>query len=145
MDRNQIMQNGIRRPYENSYAKTYEGSSTWRGAQDANGSGDRYGQKPITPRFQGNNQFNGHQSEIVPNGSLDGKQMRQPRPNNYQNRQNGAYVPRTNTNNNGAAGAVAPHQAPQYAVNPNANGYQGNRGKTDVSIYRDYLFGRTLV
>lgn len=129
MDRNQTMPN-IRKPYENNYTKTYEGS-TWRGAQDGqNGNvNERYGQKPA-PRFQGNAnpQFNGHQGEVVQNGN-DGK-PRQPRPNgqyqNHQNRQNGAYVPR---NNNPAVNGA--HQ-PQYAVNP-ANGYQGNRGKTEVS------------
>lgn len=123
----------IRKPYENNYTKTYEGS-TWRGAQDGSQNGnvnERYaGQKPAAPRFQGNNnpQFNGHQTEIVQNGS-EGKPVRQPRPNNYQNhqnRQNGTFVPRNNPAANGA------HQ-PQYAVNPNATGYQGNRGKTEVS------------
>lgn len=132
LDRNQTMPN-IRKPYENNYTKTYEGS-TWRGAQDGqNGNvNERYGQKPA-PRFQGNTnpQYNGHQGEVVQNGNDGGKPVRQPRPNgqyqNHQNRQNGAYVPR---NNNPAANGA--HQ-PQYAVNPNANGYQGNRGKTEVS------------
>lgn len=130
MDRNQTMPN-MRKPYENSYAKSYEGASTWRGSQDGNGSADRYGQKPAAPRFQGNNQFNGHQAEAIQNGA-DGKQMRQPRPTNYQNRQNGTYIPRTNVGGTGAA-VVAQHQAPPYGVNPNPNGYQGNRGKTEVN------------
>jgi len=111
--------------------QTYEGS-TWRGAQEnGNPNVERYGQKP-TPRFnQGANQFNGHQvpqADVVQNGA-DGKPVRQPRPNNYQNRQNGTYVPRNNNNiaNNGAAGTGA-HQ---YVPNPNTNGYQGNRGKPE--------------
>lgn len=116
----------MRKPYENNYTKTYEGS-TWRGAQDGNGN-DRYGQKQPGPRFQATAQFNGHQTEIVQNG-VDGKPVRQPRPNNYQNRQNGTFVPRNNTN---PAGTAA-HQGPPYGVNPNANGYQGNRGKPEVS------------
>lgn len=129
MDRNQAIPNGVRKPYENNYTKTYEGS-TWRGSQDGNGNAERYGQKQPAPRFQGNNpQYNGHQTEVVQNGT-DGKPVRQPRPNNYQNRQNGTYVPRNN-NNPAAAGA---HQAP-YGVNPNVNGYQGNRGKPEVTIF----------
>ncbi|XP_055312953.1 uncharacterized protein LOC129574671 isoform X6 [Sitodiplosis mosellana] len=126
LDRNQTIPNGVCKPYENNYTKTYEGS-TWRGSQpEGSGNVERYGQKQPTPRFQGTNpQYNGHQTEVVQNGA-DGKPLRQPRPNNYQNRQNGTYVPRTN-NNPAAAGA---HQAP-YGMNPNVNGYQGNRGKPE--------------
>lgn len=133
MDRNHTIQNGVRKTYEINYTKTYEGSSTWRGSQgEGNGNVERYGgQKQPAPRFQGSNpQYNGHQTEVVQNGP-DGKPLRQPRPNqNYQNRQNGTYVPRTN-NNPAAAGA---HQAP-YGMNPNVNGYQGNRGKPEVSEF----------
>lgn len=136
MDRSAI-QNGVRKPYENNYTKTYEGN-TWRGAQD--GSVERYGQKPA-PRFQGTNpQYNGHQnghqSEIVPNGT-DGKPVRQSRPNTYQNRQNGTYVPRTNNPavNGGHQGPYA-HQG----VNPTANGYQGNRGKPEVCILINFNY-----
>lgn len=140
MDRNPNMPN-IRKPYENNYSKTYEGS-TWRGAQDGNTSVERYAQKQPTPRFHANAQFNGHQphqTEVVQNGA-DGKPVRQPRPNNYQNRQNGTYVPRTNNVvANGNAAATGAHQA-QYVPNPNANGYQGNRGKPEVSD--DVLFAR---
>lgn len=133
MDRNPNVPN-IRKPYENNYTKTYEGS-TWRGAQEnGNPNVERYGQKPA-PRFnQGATQFNGHQgpqNDVVQNGA-DGKPVRQPRPNTYQNRQNGTYVPRNNNNvaNNGAAGTGG-HQ---YVPNPNTNGYQGNRGKPEVSF-----------
>lgn len=128
----------MRKPYENNYTKTYEGSSTWRGAQDGNGSAERYGQKPAAPRFQGNNQFNGHQSEAVQNGADGTKPVRQPRPNTYQNRQSGTYVPRNN--NNTTTPGAPPHQVPQYGVNPNANGYQGNRGKTEVNITKQFFF-----
>lgn len=143
MERFPNVQN-IRNSYENNYSKTYEGS-TWRGAQEnGNANIDRYGQKQPAPRFQGNNQFNGHpahnahQTEVVQNG-VDGKPVRQPRPNNYQNRQNGAYVPRQNTNgvNNNAA-ATGAHQG-QYVPNPNTNGYQGNRGKPEVSATKSTL------
>lgn len=129
----------IRKPYENNYTKTYEGS-TWRGAQDGNVNGnvnERYGQKQPAPRFQGNSnpQYNGHQTEIVQNGSDAGK-PRQPRPNNYQNnqnRQNGTYVPRNQQHN--ANPAATGHQAP-YGLNPNVNGYQGNRGKPEVCQFK---------
>lgn len=126
----------IRKPYENYYTKSYDGNSTWRGAQDGNGSAERYGQKPAAPRFQGN-QFNGHQNEAVQNGADGTKQVRQPRPNTFQNRQPGTYVPRNN--NNATTTGAPPHQAQAYGVNPNANGYQGNRAKTEVrglKLYR---------
>lgn len=142
MDRSQTMPN-MRKPYENTYTKTYEGS-TWRGAQDGNMNAERYGPKPANPRFQANGQYNGHvqPNEAVPNGTdATGKPVRQPRPNTYQNRQNGTYVPRThfnnnNTNSNNTIGTGgAPHQGgPPYGVNPNANGYQGNRGKPEASV-----------
>lgn len=140
MDRSQTMPN-MRKPYENTYTKTYEGSQ-WRGAQDGNVNAERYGPKPTTPRFQANGQYAGHvqPSEAVQNGTdATGKPVRQPRPNTYQNRPNGTYVPRNNTynniNNNNTAGTGGPHQGgPPYGVNPNPNGYQGNRGKPEVSI-----------
>lgn len=144
MDRSQTMPN-MRKPYENSYTKTYEGS-TWRGGQDGGINPERYGPKPTTPRFQANGQYNAHvqPNEGVPNGTdPTGKPVRQPRPNTYQNRLNGTYVPRNNinhnsnaNNNNHATGlGGAPHQGgPPYGVNPNANGYQGNRGKPEVSV-----------
>lgn len=143
MDRSQTMPN-MRKPYENTYTKTYEGS-TWRGAQDGGMNAERYGPKPTTPRFQGNGQYNPHvqPNEAAPNGTdVTGKPVRQPRPNTYQNRQNGTYVPRhhnpnnSNITNNYTTGlGGAPHQGgPPYGVNPNANGYQGNRGKPEVSI-----------
>ncbi|XP_031625459.1 ATP-dependent RNA helicase dbp2-like isoform X3 [Contarinia nasturtii] len=130
LDRNAIP-NGVRKPYENNYTKTYEGN-TWRGAQDGSGSVERYGGQKPAPRFQGTNpQYNGHQNghqtEIVQNGA-DGKPVRQSRPNTYQNRQSGTFVPR---NNNPAANGA--HQGPyvHQGVAPAANGYQGNRGKPE--------------
>lgn len=142
LDQIQMIPN-IPKPYENNYTKTYEGS-TWRGAQEGslNGSVERYGQKQPAPRFQGNSnpQYNGHQTEIVQNGADGVKQVRQPRPNNYQNhqnRQNGAYVPRNQQHNTNPAGAGG-HQAP-YGVNPNPNGYQGNRGKPEVSQHFEHV------
>lgn len=149
MDRSQTMPN-MRKPYENTYTKTYEGS-TWRGAQDGGNinAEQRYGPKPATPRFQTNGQYNGHvqPNEAVQNGTdATGKPVRQhlPRPNTYQNRQNGTYVPRhlnninnTNIINDNTTGIGGPHQGgPPYGVpNPNAAGYQGNRGKPEASFF----------
>lgn len=148
MDRSQTMPN-MRKPYENAYTKTFEGS-TWRG-QDANLNAERYGPKPTTPRFQANNQYNGHvqPNEAVQNGTdVTGKPVRQPRPNTYQNRQNGTYVPRnynhTNTNDNTTVEIGGPpHQGgpPYQGVNPNPNGYQGNRAKPEASAQmHDFIF-----
>lgn len=143
MDRNQTMPNsGVRKSYENNYTKTYDGNNTWRGAQDGNGNVERYGQKQPVPRFQGTNpQYNGHQTEIVQNG-VDGKPVRQQRPNNYQNRPNGTFVPRNSNpaGNNGHQGQYV-HQG----VNPAANGYQGNRGKPEVSVFIQYYVLKTHV
>lgn len=151
MDRSQTMPN-MRKPYENTYTKTYEGS-TWRGAQDGNINPDgRYGPKPTTPRFQTNGQYNGHvqPNEAIQNGTdATGKPVRLPRPNTYQNRQNGTYVPRhpininnTNTHINTTHGIGGPHQGgPPYGVNPNANGYQGNRGKPEASFFTHQPMG----
>lgn len=138
MERYQNVPN-IRKPYENNYSQSYEGGSTWRGAQENGNAVDRYGQKQAAPRFQGNTQFNGHpahsahQTDVVQNGA-DGKPLRQQRPNNYQNRQNGTYVPRNNNNGvNTNVVANAAHQGAPYVPNPNPNGYQGSRGKPEVS------------
>lgn len=132
---------GYQKPYDGG-----NGGSTWRGSVDASAGvgADRYAKQPNAGRFQNNNtstngsNTNFNQTDVHPNGavatdngSVQPQQYRQTRPNGYQNRNGGAYVPRNNNNAAGANPAPYTHNA---AMNPAANGYQGLNTKLLYSI-----------